>query len=307
MDKLMAMTVFAEVVGAGSFVKAADRLAISTTAVSRYVSDLEKHLGVRLMQRNTRSLSLTEDGQRFFDRSLDILAVVAEAEAEAAHSAQEPSGRLRVSVPLSLTVNCLLPHLAEFQRRYPKIELQLTASDRIVDLYSDPVDAALRVSRQFSEELIVRELMPVRMAISAAPSYLQRRGTPQTLEDLEQHDCLVYRGSAQPGVWSLMLHTGDLSFTEQRRVPVRLQSDNGDVLRGMAEEGLGLLLEPEFSVAKSYERGALVRVLPGWEAPQLVLAVAYPSRKLVSRRLRVFIDFWVEQCAQRPLWAKVFG
>lgn len=288
MDVLKAMQAFAETVGRGSFVSAAEQLGTSTAAISRQVAALEAHLGVRLLHRTTRRLSLTEPGQVYLERALEVLRDVAEAEAVAGEHSLRPTGRLRVSAPLSFGVKALGRVLPEFRRRYPELLLDIDLTDRVSDLAHEGVDVALRIARTPSETLIARRIAPVRMAVCASPDYLRAHGTPQTPEDLAGFETFNYSYLASGDRWSFRNDEG-------RQVAVQLQptvrATNGDLLRDLALANGGIILQPLFIVAQDLAEGRLVQVLEDWRFEELNLYAVYLSRKFLTAKVRVFIDF----------------
>ena len=292
MDKLLAMDVFCRVVESGSFVKAAERLAMSTTAVSRHVAELEGHLDTRLLQRTTRTLRLTESGTRFYERCQLILSEVADAEMELDQQRQNPSGLLRISVSIPFGARHFAPLLPRFCERYPGIEIEVVASDRKLSLVDEGIDMALRISREFDGSLIARPLAKIHTLICAAPDYLSRQGTPVTPDELAGHVCLVYNGVPEPYVWSFECLQGEL---RQVRVQGGFQADNGDFLLAAAEGGMGITRQPSFMVAEAIAGGRLLPLLADYRMPALQLAAVYPSRRFVPAKVRAMVSFLQEE------------
>ncbi|KAF0814064.1 HTH-type transcriptional regulator DmlR [Andreprevotia sp. IGB-42] len=298
MDRLAAMQVFNKVVEAGSFVRAAALLGISTTAASRLVADLESHLGARLLQRTTRRLSLTEAGRAYHERAMQILADIAEAEAALDDETAQPGGLLRVNAPVSFGVRHLATLLPRYQAAHPAVKLELTLSDRTVDLVEEGYDLALRISGQLAGNLITRRLAPIRIAACAAPAYLARHGAPQTPQELLQHNCLIYTYGAGGDEWRFTqggtVHTIKVQGT--------LRANNGDLLVAAARAGAGLINEPTFLVGDDLQAGTLECVLPGFASPELALYAVYPSRRHLSAKVRSFIDFLRAEWGDTPPW-----
>jgi DNA-binding transcriptional LysR family regulator len=204
MDRLQAMKVFTTVVEAGAFTRAAEQLHLSTTATSRLVAELEKHLGARLLQRTTRRLKLTEPGARYYERCRQILADLDEAESLAAADTAQVRGSLRLSLPHSFGLAYVAPLLPAFCERHPDLQLEVAFSDRFVDLVEEGVDLAVRIARELNTHLIARPIAPVRLAACAAPGYLERHGQPASVEELRRHRCLTYSYAADGDVWRFL-------------------------------------------------------------------------------------------------------
>src|SRR5512141_1471854 len=202
MDRFLAVTAFAKVVELGSFARAAERLSVSTSAVSRQVSDLEAHLDVRLLNRTTRKLSLTEAGQAFYERSVQLLADLEEAESSVRAAAVSPKGTLRLTCGVSFGVRYVAPAIADFSAQHSQLLFDLDLSDRAVDLVEEGFDLAIRIGHIGHQGLVSRRIGWTRAVCCASPDYLARRGTPNTPEELAQHECLTYTHVPVPNVWS---------------------------------------------------------------------------------------------------------
>ena len=298
MDRWQAMQVFVRVVETGSFVRAAEKLGLSTTATSRMVAELESHLGTRLLQRTTRRLSLTEAGQRFFARAGQLLTDLEEAEAEVGSATQRPTGRLRVSVPLSFGLLHLAKLFPLYRARYPDVSLEVDVSDRQVDLVDEGYDLAVRISSQHRPTYVGRHLTKIRMALAASPAYLERHGAPASPEDLVHHNCLSHPGGAVTDSWTFSGPDGPTTV----RVRGSLRADNGDLLRAAALAGEGLILEPTFLIGEDLLRGDLVPLLPEWTRHTLSAMAVYPSRRYLSAKVRTFVEFLQEAFAGEPEW-----
>ena len=296
MDIFASMKVFAAVVDAGSFAAAADRLGMSKAMASKSVSNLEDHLGTRLLNRTTRRLSLTESGSVFYQRCIQILADVAEAEQVAGRLTAAPRGTLKVTMPLAFRLHRLGALVADYVARYPEVRLDLSLSDRRVDLVEEGFDLAIRIGALPESGLIARKLSSERSVICASPAYLQRHGTPRTPEDLARHSCLGYSYTNSGDEWRLQNSvTG-----ETRSVPITgaIKADNGDMLRQAALCGAGLIFQPLFIVTEDLQAGRLVQVLADYPAPELGIHALYPSRKHLSAKVRTFVDFLAERLAR---------
>ena len=289
MDVLKAMRVYVAVVEAGSFVAAADRLDTSSAAVSRHVAALEGHLGARLLNRTTRRLSMTDVGREFFNRAAAIFADVSEAEAIAGENATKPSGQLHISAPLSFGISKLAQWLPGFVARYPDLKLDIDLSDRLVDLATDGIDVAIRIGRHAaSTNVISRRLGSIPLEICASPDYLKRLGTPTSPQELSKHRTMSYSYLSTGDSWTLNNGQGR---TEAVRVRPSVHANNGDILRELAIDGNGIILQPSFIVEKDIAAGRLKRILEDWHFDDLNLYAIYLSRKFLSAKVRVFIDY----------------
>ncbi|MDA5193158.1 LysR family transcriptional regulator [Govanella unica] len=294
MDKLTAMQVFAAVVDEGSFSAAAARLNMAKSAVSTLVKTLEAELGVTLLNRTTRKVSLTEAGQRYKDRAEQILSDVEDADREAAALTATPRGTLRVSAGVSFGTQELGKVVATFLATYPEVRIDLQLTDRFVDLLDEGFDLAVRIGELRDSSLIARKLTSARRLTCASPDYLEAHGTPQHPNDLRQHNCLGYSG----GGWS---------FQEQGRplIPAlegRLIGNNGDVLCAAAVAGSGIVFAPSFILGDDIRAGRLVPILTAYEAPPVGIYAIYPPSRHISAKLRAFIDSLSNHCGSPPSW-----
>lgn len=298
MDVLKAMQAFAETVEQGSFVAASEQLGTSTAAVSRQVAALEAHLGVRLLHRTTRRLSLTEPGQAYFERAVEALRDIAEAEAIAGEHSVQPAGTLRISAPLSFGVKALGRILPDFRRRYPELALDIDLTDRVADLAHEGVDVALRIARSPSLNLIARKIAPVRMALCASPDYLRQRGMPEAPDDLADLEVFNYSYLTSGDRWTF--HDGSGRESVVRLRPT-VRATNGDLLRDLAIANGGVILQPMFIVAEDLEAGRLVRILADWHFDELDLYAVYLSRTFLPAKVRVFVDFLVSEIGKTEI------
>lgn len=290
MDKFLEMRTFASVIDAGSFVGAADALDMSKAAVSRYVGDLEGRLGVRLIQRTTRKLSLTEEGEVFYARCNDVLAAVEEAEAEITSRSGQAAGLLKINAPVSFGNLHMAALWGAFIAQQPKLALDITLSDRVADLIEESVDVAIRIGRLPSSTLISRKLASTRMVLCASPDYLRRAGTPLKLADLATHAVLAFSYWSSGDEWAFEGPDG----TESVKVSPRMHANSGDTCRGGALQHQGIILQPTFLVGADLQTGSLVEVLPHFRSIQLGIYAVYPSRKHVSPKTRLLVDFLVD-------------
>jgi DNA-binding transcriptional LysR family regulator len=297
MNKFLEMSTFAAVVDAGSFVGAADALETSKAAVSRYVSDLETRLGVRLLHRTTRKLSLTEEGEVFYARCKDLLSNVEEAEAEITSRTGEAVGLLRVNAPVSFGILHLGALWGAFAAHHPKVTLDVTLSDRTVDLIEEGVDVAIRIAQLPSSTLICRKLSSTRLVMCASPKYLKRAGRPKHPLELEGHSILAYSYLSSGDEWQLDGPQGPVAVKTQPRV----HTNSGDTCRAGALEHQGVILQPTFMVGADIASGALVELMPQYRSIELGVYAMYPTRKHVSPKVRLLIDFLVEWF-HKPRW-----
>lgn len=291
MDRLQAMQVFVRVVEADGFAKAAKSLSIPRSTVSRAIQDLEAHLKRRLLQRTTRTLSLTPDGSLYYDHCRRILGEIDAVEASLSGAAARPSGRLRVDMTASFARLFILPAIRGFQESYPDIDLTLTLNDRPVDLVQDGVDCVLRAGIPDSSALLVaRRIASFDWVICASPRYLEERGVPASLEDLGQHQAVRFlSGRTGRAVdWHFVVDGEGRAV----RVPGILAVDDTDAYVACGLEGLGLIRIASYTAQPHLRAGRLVRVLGEYTAPSVPLSILYPRNRHLSPAVRAFAD-WV--------------
>lgn len=291
MDNLNGLQVFVCVVRCGSLVAAGDRLGLSASAVGKALARLEQRLGVRLLNRSTRRISLTDEGALFYERGQRIVDEVQEAEAELARISDKPRGRLRVSLP-AIGYRMLLPILPAFSARYPDIELDLDFNDRMVDVIAEGVDAVIRSGELADSQLKSRSLGPFGFVLVGAPGYFAQRGMPQVPQDLEQHACLRYKfpGGTQMQAWRLRLVEGAPPLVLGRA----LTSNNLESLIHAATQGLGIAYVPEFVVCAALADGSLASVLDDYQVERGKFSILWPGSRHLLPKLRVFVDFLSE-------------
>lgn len=291
MDKLSAMQTFAAVVKSGSFTGAASALALPRARVSQRVADLEEHLGVRLLQRTTRAVSLTEDGQAYLTKCLSILQDIDELEGSIKGGNIDPKGRLRVEALVSVARWILAPRLHEFQSRYPKIALRLGASDRLGHLLEDGIDCTIRGGHLEASGQIARHICDVRLGLYASPCYITKAGMPKYPEELNMHHHLSWFSSAtNPFAWQIV--SGELHHQFESRTG--LSFDDPDVAIASCIAGAGICPGAPFAVEKWVTQGLLVPVLPEWAFEPRPIHIIYPSRKHLSARVRCFVEWAIE-------------
>ena len=298
MDRFLEMQVFSNVVDAGSFTGAADALDMSKAAVSRHVAELEERLGVRLLHRTTRKLSPTTEGEIFHARCRELLANLLEAEAEITARSGEAAGLLKVNVPVSFGLMHLAALWPAFLARHPKLLLDITLSDRVVDLVEEGFDCAVRIGQLPASTLISRRLASTRLVLCASPGYIKRRGEPMQPSDLSAHEVISYSLFSSGENWSF---TGPAGEEVSVKVLPRVRTNSGDTCRAAALQDRGLILQPSFIVGPDLAAGTLVETMTGYRSRELGIHVVYPSRRFVAPKLRLLVDFLVEAFA-RPGW-----
>lgn len=297
MDKFQEMQSFVAVVDAGSFVRAADVLDTSKAAVSRHVADLEQRLGVRLLNRTTRKLSLTDDGQTFYHQCIDIIGALDDAESELSSRSVEASGLVRISAPVTLGILHLASLWGVFLNRHPKVTLDVSLSDRAVDLVEDGFDLAIRVSRTPQPNLIARKLAMTRMVLCASPKYLKKHGTPKRPQDLAEHDVISFSYWYTRDEWEFNGPDGPISV----KTHPRLHANSGDTCRAAALEHQGIILQPDFLIRDDLRAGTLKEIMPTYSTGELGIYAMYASRRQLPLKLRHLIDFLVD-AFRKPVW-----
>lgn len=299
MDQLRQIECLVAVVQAGSFVGAAERLGLSKAVVSRLVQELEARLDTRLLNRTTRRLSLTESGTDYYERGRQLLDDLAEANAAASATGASPSGRLKVNAPLTFGNLHLAPLWGEFLKLYPEVELDITLSDRVVDLVEEGFDLGVRIGRLQATSLVARRLASDRMVLCASPGYLARHSPIQTLQDLADHSVIAYSYSSLGATWTFDDAEGR---PESVTVRPRLWANSGDTCRAAALADQGVVMQPAFLVGEDVRQGRLVELLPSYHRPLLDIHAVYPSRKHLSGKVRAMVDF-LAQAFMQPGWA----
>ncbi|ATQ70006.1 MULTISPECIES: LysR family transcriptional regulator [Methylosinus] len=299
MDLLEAMRVFVAVADAGSFTAAAERLDLSRAMASKHVMDLEARLGVRLLDRTTRSVGVTEAGAAYATRCREILDAIATAEQEATSRAAEPVGRLRVSAPSFFGARFVAPLVAAFAERHLRVGVELALDDKFVDLVEEGFDLAIRIGRLEDSSLVASRIASTRLMICGAPSYLDRRGRPRGPADLSGHECLRYSHATVGAAWPFDGPDGP----ELVRLSSRFASNSAEALCAMAVAGLGLVCAPDFYVAEPLRAGALEQVLADRMIEPLGIFIVHPSRRHVPSKVRAFIEFLTRELAMRPPFA----
>lgn len=293
MDRLQSMRVFAKVVEHGSFARAGQALDISNAVVTRHVADLEDHLGTRLLNRTTRKLSLTETGQAYLERVLQILQEIEEAEAIASAQSKKPTGTLRIYAHTGFGQVQLAHLLPQYAMRYPDVTLDVTVSDRSVDLVEDGYDVGVVIDiHKMDASMVARQLGRSELLLCASPEYVKRHGAPKTLEDVSRHTCLNFSYDQLRNHWPVRGPDGNNIY-----IPIKPKviSNNGDLLRQCALAGMGIVIRTSFTLGDDFASGGLVRLMPEYDIGHVTVKMVYPSRRLLSAKVRSFVDFMIEQ------------
>ena len=300
MDRFAAIRVFSQVVELGSFSKAAEQLGISATAASRQVADLETHLQTRLLNRTTRRISLTESGRAFFERSVQLLADLAEAEQEASRAAVVPRGTIKLTCAVNFGVRHLAPAIADFLAAHREVRFDVSLSDRIVDLVEEGFDLGIRIGGAGAEHIVARKFGETRLVPCASPAYLAAHGAPQSPDELGRHNCFTYEYVTPKNVWRFRDPAGGERAV---RVNGNLHSNNGDLLAEAAARGAGIVFEPAFIVGPEVRAGRLVPLLQDYVPAPVPIYAVYPSRKHLSAKIRLFVDFLIGRFAEAQDWS----
>jgi DNA-binding transcriptional LysR family regulator len=298
-DRLNGMRVFAQVVEARSFSAAAEKLGMSKSLASRHVSALERSLSVKLLNRSTRKLSLTEAGALFYEHCARIVQEAELAEQRLTRTQSEPAGLVRVTAAPAFAVRHVLPALTEFHQKYPKIRVKLSCSNRALDLGDEGFDLGIRVSFDPAPNLVARKLAVNRSVLCASPAYLKRHGMPRRIEDLRKHECVLFPALAPKGVWTLR--------RDRRKYSVQVagvfETDEMDAVRAAVASGLGIGILPLYMVGDALQQGQLVPLLRQFQVvPESAIYLVYLPNRTLSSRVRVLIDFLAERFGPIPSW-----
>ena len=298
-DRLNGMRVFAQVVEAKSFSAAADKLGMSKSLASRHVSALEGALSVKLLNRSTRKLSLTEAGALFYEHCARIVQEAELAEQRLTRTQAEPAGLVKVTAVPAFAVRHVLPALAEFYQKYPKIQVKLFCSNRALDLGDEGFDLGIRVSFDPAPNLIARKLAVNRSVLCASPAYLKRHGMPRRIEDLRKHECVLFPALAPKGVWTLRRDRRKYSV----QVAGVLETDETDVVRAAVAAGLAIGILPVYMAGDALRQGQLVPLLRQFQVvPESAIYLVYLPNRTLSSRVRALIDFLAERFGPIPSW-----
>lgn len=286
MDLITSMSIFKRVVETGSFSAVARETGLSQPTVSKHVAELENRLGTKLLNRSTRQLSLTEAGKEYYDRCSELLSDLEELESSVGQSRSEPTGTLRVNIPVTFGRMYLLPILWEFMSQYPDLKIDLVMDDGYVDLVKDGVDLAIRVGPLPDSSLIARKIGDSPRVTVASPDYLAEHGEPKTLTDLEDHSCIVYTFLTTRNEW----HFNGASGEEKLRVHGDFSASSPDAIREAVVAGVGIAVTPLWLVHDALTQGKVKEILTDYDPTPLEIHAVYPDRRFVPRRVGLFID-----------------
>lgn len=291
MDRFTEIELFVHTAELGTMSKAAEKLDISNAAASRHLAALESRLKVRLVERNTRRLSLTNAGHEFYTRCKSVLGELSEAEASVNATLVEPTGTLTITATISFSMLHVAPLVPEFQRLYPGIKVKILGANRYYDIMDSGIDLAIR-TREFEADsnIAVRRLAETRRVLAASPKYLQRRGSPQSVEQLMNHDMLIYSHANHPN--TMEFTKGDEKVTV--KVQPSLETNDGQIVRAAALAGAGILVQPKYIIYDDLVAGRLLPVLDDWNLPRLTINLAFQDRRYMPAKTRLFIDFLLE-------------
>lgn len=291
MDRLAEMEAFVTVVDSGGFTEAARKLEVSKSAISKSVSALETRLGVRLLNRTTRRVSATDVGLAYYDRAREVIRDARDADSMVTAMQESPKGSLRISVPVSFGIGDFSDAIARFLCAYPDVQIDMVLDDRFVELVAEGYDLAIRIGNLTDSSLKARRLAEARIHLVASPAYLSRRGTPQTIEELNQHDLLHYSYLSTGNFWRLRASSGQ---ERQVRAGGRLTVNNANSLRMAAEAGIGIAWIPAFALGASLSSGRLVEILPETASEPIGIYAVFPPGPFPQPKLRALIDFLAE-------------
>ncbi|MGF1540370.1 MAG: LysR family transcriptional regulator [Pleurocapsa sp.] len=288
MDKLESMRAFTQVVEAGGFAAAARKMDLSRSAVNKLVINLEDKLGVQLLYRTTRQVTPTDTGRAFYERCVNILSEIEEAEREISQQQTTPQGNLKINAPMSFGIICLGSIIADFMALYRELKIQLTLEDRFVDVVAEGYDIVIRIAQpQDSPSAIARQIARCDRVVCAAPSYLERQGIPQHPRELKDHSCLHYGYLATGKQWQFLKDNQEYEVS----IAGVLCSNNGEVLRDAAIGGLGIVTLPTFMIKQELQQRTLQPILSDYHLPELSLCAIYPVNRHLSLKVRLFIEF----------------
>lgn len=299
MNKFLEMQTFKSVVETGSFVKAADTLNLSKAAVSRHVVDLERRLGVRLLHRTTRRISLTTEGQAFYIRCKDVLSELQDMESEMTSKQDKVSGLLRINAPFTFGIQHLAPLWGQFRETHPQVTLDVTLSDRVVDLVEEGYDLAIRIAALENSSLVSRRLASTKMTLCASPAYLKKYGKLTKPADLTSHQVIGYSYLSSKDEWHFTGPDGNVSVMTRPW----MHTNNGETCKAAALAHQGIILQPRFVVGPELDAGKLVEVLPKYRSTDIGIYAVYPTRKHLSAKVRLLIEFLAEHFSkQESAW-----
>ncbi len=302
MDRVDEIAAFAAVADARSFTQASRRLGVSGAQVSKLVARLENRLGARLLNRTTRDVSLTDTGRAYLERARQVLEDFQSLESSV-RDQSGPRGLLKISAPMSFGASQLTPALLDFATAYPDVSLEVSSTDRLVNLVEEGFDVAVRIGSLADSSLVARRLAAVRMVTCAAPDYLAKHGAPQTLDDLAGHEAILDSNMADPRVWRF----GGYGDYRDVRVHGRLRFTGADACVAAARAGFGITRTPAFAAADDLRAGLLTPVLCNFEPEMIYVHAVYPHARHLAAKVRAFVDFLAQRYAGEPEWHQGWG
>lgn len=294
MNDFNEMAIFAVVVGTGSFTRAAEKLKLPKSTISRKISQLEKRVGVRLINRTTRNLKATEVGKLYYEHCVRMVEQAEEADRVVSNMQSEPSGLLRISTPLSFGTPFLMKNIKSFLEKYPKVDIEVVSDNKVVDMLEDEIDIAMRVGPLTDSSLVTRNLGTARMALCASPDYIARHGAPNSLEELADHCCISHPATT----WHFRCQEG---VREIRTTP-RMISNDMDMIRKMVLSGFGIGAAPQILVSEDVKAGRLIPLLPKTPFVERTFYLVYPSRREPPSKVVAFIDHIIAASQPIPPW-----
>ena len=294
MNRLDAMHIFVRIAELGSFTAVAEQMGLARSVVTRQIAALESHLGVKLMVRNTRRLSLTSAGSAYLEKCKVVLDLIEAAEASVMEERLTPRGNIRIGVPLSFGLKKLTPMLLEFSERYPDINLEIVFDDHQMNLIEEGMDLSIRIATQLAPGDIVRKLGSCRLFTVASPDYLKQHGRPNHPSELTNHECLGYTLTANGMSWGFMVE----GHLETFYIRSRIKANNGDALTEAAARGLGITRQPDFIVDDYLATGQVETILNEFNAAELGIYAILSSNRYVPHRVRVLLDFLANRLSE---------
>ncbi len=304
MNKFSDLEAFTAVVESGTFSAAGERLGIAKSVVSRRISQLEQRLGSQLLHRTTRRLSLSDAGKNFYQRAIQILSDLNEAEQSVAEETSDLRGLLKLAAPLSFGLTHLSNCIFDFLSEHPAIELNMDLNDRNVNLVEEGFDMAVRIGELEDSTLVARRLGTMRQVTCASPSYLQQHGKPEHPDDLQQHIGLQYNNISYKRQWSYKMAKGKTIIAQPQ---IRIRANNGEALAAAAIAGMGITKGPTFILGSLIKAGKLLTILDEYQSPPMGIYAVYPPGRLLPRRIQVFSDFLAGRFGDHPYWDKGLG
>jgi len=301
MDRFTSMQIFIAAVDEGSFAAAARRFKLSAAMAGKHVSAIESDLNVRLLQRSTRRLSLTDAGERYYERCKVILEVLEDANREASDVQKTPKGLLRVAAPVAFGAMHLGRIVSRYLEQFPEVSLDVVLEDKYADLLENRIDVAIRVGRLEDPTLVTRRLAPCRMVLCASPEYLKKHGTPETPDDLSRAPRLAFSQAVSAGDWTIYDAQGRPHSIEG---PCRMTANNIQLLLESVLAGTGIAYGPNFVFGEHIKQGKLIKLLPAYRTTELTIQAVYPSAIRIPFKVRSFVDFIAKALGDTPLWGE---